>query len=297
MLNRNILILIFMFCSLVSLAQQQQQKLDVQGHRGARGLMPENTIAAMKKALDLGVNTLELDVVISKDKLPVVSHEPYFSAIIALTPEGKAIPASEEKKHNLYELNYSEIRKYDVGSKPHPDFPRQKNMVAYKPLLSELIDSVDSYAADRNMPAPHYNIEIKSSPEGDGVNQPTPQEFVALVMQVVKDKGIQNQVIIQSFDPRILEEIHKQYPNMPIAFLVSNTKGLQDNLQRLSFLPHVYSPYHKLVDKKTVAACHSKGLKIIPWTVNDKPRIDELVKMGVDGIITDYPDLFDMAER
>lgn len=295
MVNRNVLTVVFIFCSFVSLAQQQ--KLDVQGHRGARGLMPENTIPAMKKALDLGVNTLELDVVISKDKLPVVSHEPYFSAIISLTPEGKAIPASKEKEHNLYGLNYSEIRKYDVGSNPHPDFPRQKKMVAYKPLLSELIDSVEIYAAGRTMPAPRYNIEFKSSPEGDGVFQPAPQEFVALVMQVVKEKGIQNQVIIQSFDPRILEEIHKQYPNMPTAFLVSNTKGLQANLERLSFLPDVYSPYHKLVDKKTVAVCHSKGLKIIPWTVNHKPLIDALVKMGVDGIITDYPDLFEMAER
>lgn len=290
MLDKNILTLALLFCSLVAFAQQQ--KLDVQGHRGARGLMPENTIPAMKKALDLGANTLELDVVISKDELPVVSHEPYFSATISLTPEGKTIPASEEKKYNLYELNYSEIRKYDVGSKPHPDFPRQKKVATYKPLLSELIDSVESYAASKDMPAPRYNIEFKSSPEGDGVYHPDPQEFVALVMQVVKEKGIQEQVIIQSFDPRILEEIHRQYPSMPTAFLVSNTIGLQQNLQRLSFLPDVYSPYHKLVDKKTVAACHEKGLKIIPWTVNEKPRINELVKMGVDGIITDYPDLF-----
>ncbi|MFD3002746.1 glycerophosphodiester phosphodiesterase [Pontibacter toksunensis] len=288
----------FMLCSFISHAQQQQkQKLDVQGHRGARGLMPENTIPAMKKAIDLGVTTLELDVVISKDRLPVVSHEPYFSAVISLTPEGKTIPASEEKNHNLYELNYSDIRKFDVGSKAHPDFPGQKKVATYKPLLSELIDSVESYVAGRSLPAPRYNIEFKSSPDLDEVFQPVPQEFVKLVMQVVREKGIENRVITQSFDPRILEEIHKQYPAMPTAYLVSNTKGLKENLQRLSFLPDVYSPYHMLVDKETVAACHAKGLKIIPWTVNDKARIDELVKMGVDGIITDYPDLFDEAVR
>lgn len=288
MLNRNLLVLVFMFCSIVALAQQQQQ--DVQGHRGARGLMPENTIPAMKKALDLGVTTLELDVCISKDKLPLVSHEPYFSAAITLTPEGNAIPEAAEKNYNLYEMTYREIRKYDVGSKPHPDFPAQQKIAAYKPLLAELIDSVEHYASSRNLPPPHYNIEIKSSPEGDRLYHPEPVEFVALVMQVVEDKGIQERVILQSFDPRVLEEVHSKHPDRRIASLVSNLNELEDNLQRLSFQPDVYSPYHKLVSRKIIKACHAKGMGIIPWTVNSKARIRQLVRMGVDGIITDYPD-------
>ncbi|GAB3537777.1 glycerophosphodiester phosphodiesterase family protein [Pontibacter brevis] len=264
--------------------------MDVQGHRGARGLMPENTIPAMKKALDLGVTTLELDVCISKDKLPLVSHEPFFSATITLTPDGKPIPESAEKTYNLYALDYEEIRKYDVGSKPHPDFPMQQKMVVYKPLLSELIDSVERYAASRNMPAPRYNLEIKASPEGDMVYHPEPEEFVALVMQVVAEKELKDRVLLQSFDPRILEELHRKHPDVPVAFLVSNVKGLEGNLQRLSFLPAVYSPYHKLVNRRMVEACHKKGLKIIPWTVNTKARMNQLIRMGVDGIITDYPD-------
>ncbi|RDV14222.1 glycerophosphodiester phosphodiesterase [Pontibacter diazotrophicus] len=294
MLNRNLLILVFIMYSFVAPAQQ---KLDVQGHRGARGLMPENTIPAMKKALDYGVTTLELDLSISKDKLPLVSHEPYFSATISLTPEGNAIPEAEEKNYNLYKLTYDEIRKYDVGSKPHPDFPEQQKMVAYKPLLAELIDSVERYAASRNMPPPHYNIEIKASPEGDKVFHPEPEEFVALVMQVVQEKGIQERLILQSFDPRVLEQAHSKHPDIPIAFLVSNLKGLEANLQRLSFQPAVYSPYHKLVNSKIVEACHEKGIRIIPWTVNDKTRIRQLVRMGVDGIITDYPDRVEIPAK
>lgn len=294
MLNRYILVLAGILYSLTTLAQQQ---LDVQGHRGARGLMPENTIPAMKKGLELGVSTLELDVCISKDKLPVVSHEPYFSATITLTPEGNAIPESEEKSYNLYELNYNAIRKYDVGSKFHPGFPKQQKMTAYKPLLAELIDSVEQYAAKKNMPDPHYNIEIKSSPEGDGVYHPEPEEFVALVMQVVEGKEIQKRVILQSFDPRVLEVINNRYPYMRTAFLVDNLMGLEANLQRLSFQPAVYSPYHKLVTQKTVEECHERGLKIIPWTVNSKVRIGKLVRMGVDGIITDYPYLIERPAK
>lgn len=294
MLRKKLLIILFMPSSFVAVAQQQ---LDVQGHRGARGLMPENTIPAMKKGLDLGVSTLELDVVISKDKKPLVSHEPYFSATISLTPEGKEIPKSEEKNHNLYEVNYSDIRRYDVGSKPHPDFPEQQKMVAHKPLLAELIDSVENYAAARNMPAPYYNIEIKLSPEGDRVFHPEPEEFVALIMQVVEEKGIQERTILQSFDPRALEEVHRKHPDMRVAFLVQNLQGLDSNLQRLSFRPAVYSPYHQLVNRKTVEACHEKDILVIPWTVNSKSQINRLIRMGVDGVITDYPNLIDKPVR
>lgn len=284
-------ILLFLL-SVLPLLTFAQPTLDRQGHRGCRGLMPENTIPAMKKALDLGVQTLELDVVISKDRQVVVSHEPYMSADIATRPDGTPVTKADEKSVNLYQLTYDEIRKFDVGRKPHPQFAQQQKMAAYKPLLAELIDSVEVYAKAKGMPQPRYNIEIKSSPQTDGTYHPAPAEFVKLVMDVIQPRKLGGRFNIQSFDVRPLQLLHKQYPDVPLAYLTANLKTLAENLATLGFKPAIYSPYYKTVTAETVKACHEQSLKIIPWTVNTKPEIDALVKLGVDGIITDYPNLF-----
>jgi glycerophosphoryl diester phosphodiesterase len=268
-----------------------QNKLDRQGHRGTRGLMPENTVQAMKKALDVGVETLELDVVISKDKQVVVSHDPYMSADIATKPDGTPVTAEEQKSINLYQLTYDQIKKYDVGSKKHPQFPEQKNFRAYKPLLAELIDSVNAYVKKKNLPQPRYNIEIKMSPATDNVYNPDVAEFVKLVVPICQQK-LGNRYNIQSFDARPLQLIHQQYPTIALAYLTANAKTVDENLATLGFMPKTYSPYYKGVTAETVKACHDKGMQIIPWTVNTKPEIESLVKLGVDGIITDYPNLF-----
>ncbi|QKZ12784.1 glycerophosphodiester phosphodiesterase family protein [Spirosoma sp. KUDC1026] len=268
-----------------------QNKLDRQGHRGTRGLMPENTIQAMKKAMDIGVETLELDVIISKDRQVVVSHDPYMSADITTKPDGTPVTADEQKSINLYQLTYDQIKKYDVGSKKHPQFPEQKNFRAYKPLLTELIDSVEAYAKAKKLPQPRYNIEIKMSPATDNVYNPEPAEFVKLVMPICQQK-LGTRYNIQSFDARPLQLIHKEYPTVAIAYLTANTKSVDENLATLGFTPKTYSPYYKGITAETVKACHDKGMQIIPWTVNTKPEIEGLVKLGVDGIITDYPNLF-----
>lgn len=268
-----------------------QAKLDRQGHRGTRGLMPENTIPAMKKALDLGVQTLELDVVISRDKQVVVSHDNYMSADITTKPDGTPVTPDEQKNINLYQLTYDQIRKYDVGRKPHPQFPQQQNMRAYKPLLAELIDSVEAYAKAKQLPQPRYNIEIKMSPATDDTYHPGVAEFVGLVMPICQQK-LGTRYNVQSFDARPLQLIHKQYPTVALAYLTANAKSVQENLTTLGFTPQTYSPYYKAVTAETVKTCHDKGMTIIPWTVNTKPEIDQLVQLGVDGIITDYPNLF-----
>ncbi len=274
-----------------------QQNLDIQGHRGCRGLMPENTIPAMKKALDLGVTTLEMDISISKDLQAVISHDPYMSAEFVLKPDGQPVSESEAKSFKIYGLNYDEIRKFDVGSRPYPKFPRQQKMVVNKPLLEDLIDSVEAYAGAKNYPPPHYNIETKTTPEGDNIYHPAPEAFMKVLMPVILSKGIQKRVIIQSFDPRTLEIVHRDYPKIKTALLVENQDGLGKNLERLSFKPSIYSPYYLLVNGETVEDCHKQKIKIIPWTVNTTPDIDKLTGDGVDGIITDYPDLFTKKEQ
>lgn len=268
---------------------------DKQGHRGARGLMPENTIPAMIKAVDLGVTTLEMDVVISKDKKVVVSHDPYFNSAIATQPDGRILTSSEEKQYPLFGMDYDIIKQWDVGKRGHPLFAQQARIPAHKPLLAELIDSVETYVKKNHLPAIRYNIETKSSIAGDGKFNPTPEEFIRLLVQVVQAKNITKRTIIQSFDIRTLQELHRTQPKIATSFLIdaSSAMNIDQNLKRLGFIPSIYSPEFRSVTPALINLCHEKGMSIIPWTVNDAAEIKRLKDMGVDGIISDYPNLFE----
>jgi glycerophosphoryl diester phosphodiesterase len=283
--------LLLLLFSLAQTALSQTRPLDIQGHRGCRGLMPENTIPAMRKALDLGVTTLEMDIAISQDKQVLLSHDPFMNAGFVYRPDGQPIAESEEKALKIYSLPYAEIRRYDVGSHGNPKFPQQQKVLAYKPLLAEVIDSAEAYARRKKQPAPFYNIETKTTPAGDGSNHPAPEEFVRLLLAVVNSKGIQNRVIIQSFDPRTLEVVHRTQPALRTALLVDNPESLEKNLARLSFTPTIYSPTYKLVTADVVQACHQRGIQVIPWTVNTAAEATQLIQLRVDGVITDYPDI------
>lgn len=271
------------------------ESFDKQGHRGCRGLMPENTIPAMITALNLAVTTLEMDVVITKDRQVVVSHDPYFNHEISTKPDGHFVSEEEEKSLNIFQMTYAEVRKYDVGLKPHPRFPKQQKIRAIKPLLGDLIDSVEQYMLSSRRPHPYYNIETKSLPGGDDIFHPEPQEFVELLMNVIKSKGIEERVIIQSFDVRTLQYLHQKYPDIKTAMLIEDydKRSLDNQLKALGFLPTIYSPVYSLVNELLVQKCHQQNIQVIPWTVNDKKEIERLKAIGVDGIITDYPDLFD----
>jgi len=267
---------------------------DRQGHRGCRGLMPENTIPAMKTALDLGVTTLEMDIVFTKDKQAILSHEPFFNHEITTKPDGSLVTEAEEKSLNIYGMTYEEVKKYDVGMRPHPRFPRQQKLKTYKPLLSDLLDSVQQYMVTSKRASPYFNIETKTDPATDKIYHPVPEEFVEELMKVIYSKKVEGRVIIQSFDFRTLRYLHKKYPLIKTAALIEDfdERGIKDQLKSLGFTPTIYSPEYKLVTEELIKKCHEQNIKIIPWTVNDKPTIDRLMAMGVDGIISDYPDLF-----
>lgn len=267
---------------------------DKQGHRGCRGLMPENTIPAMLKAIDLGVTTLETDVVITADQQVILSHEPFFSHDISTKPDGTYVTAEEEKKLNIFQMDYATVRKYDVGSKPFSRFPKQQKIAAYKPLLSDMIDSVLAYCTKMGKPVPAFNIETKSQPATDGIYHPVPAIFVDLIMEVIQRKQIQEKTTIQSFDIRTLQYLHQKYPSIQTALLIEGNHPQTFSLQlkELGFVPTIYSPYFSLVTPLLVKQCRDLGVKLIPWTVNDRTKIQELRTLGVDGIITDFPDLF-----
>ena len=283
----------------LTMAQAQERSIDWQGHRGCRGLYPENTIQAMLKAIDLGVSTLELDVVITKDKQVILSHEPFMSAEISTNPEGKSITASEEKTYNIYQLDYAAIQTWDVGLKPHPRFPQQEKTPANKPLLTDVIDAVEAYTRMHNIPPVQYNIETKSDPEGDDIFHPKPAEFVSLLLDVIQGKGIAPRTIIQSFDVRTIQLVHTQYPELKTAFLVEETsaKKLKTQLNALGFIPTIFSPAYQFVDQKLVNSCRRKGMHVIVWTVNTLPEMQKMLDLGVDGIISDYPNLFSAIKQ
>jgi len=269
-------------------------EFDKQGHRGCRGLMPENTIPAMLYAVGMMVTTLEMDVCISKDKKVLLSHEPFFNHEITTKPGGGFVEEKEEKSLNLYQMNYADIMQYDVGMKPHPRFPGQQKIKAVKPLLSDVFKAVKEYMMTARRPFPFYNIETKCSPETDNIFHPAPAEFVELLMKEITDQQMEDYVIIQSFDSRTLQYLHRHYPKIKTAMLVeaNNKSSLHKQIKDIGFTPDIYSPEFKMVTPELVKACHDLKMKIIPWTVNDKKKIDSLKKRGVDGIITDYPNLF-----
>jgi len=275
-------------------SQFSETAFDKQGHRGCRGLMPENTIAAMYKAIDLGVTTLEMDASISKDDQVFLSHEPFFNHEISLQPNGKPIEEAQEKSFNMYQMDYAQIIKYDVGLKPHPRFPQQVKLAAVKPLLSQVFDSVLAYCKQTGKPIPQFNIETKTTSKTDDLYHPKPEKFVDLMMQVIASKNMGSKVIIQSFDIRTLQYLHQKDATIKTALLIEDfdKKPFALQLKDLGFIPSIYSPAHELVTPLLVKQCRDAGIQIIPWTVNDLATIKSLKKMGVHGVISDYPNLF-----
>ncbi len=291
------LMLLFLFitaCHVTKNIQSDMPVFDKQGHRGCRGLMPENTIPAMLKAVEIGVTTLEMDAMITKDEKVILSHDPYFNHNITTKADGSFIDAKEEKNYSIYGMSYAETRQFDVGLKPSPGFPRQQKLAAHKPLLSDVIDSVETLCSKEKRALPFYNIETKSNPVTDNIFHPAPEKYVDILMEVINRKRIAGRVIIQSFDFRTLKVMHQKYPAVKTAALIqaADKRSVDDQLKELAFIPTIYSPEASLVNKELITTCHQRNMKVIPWTVNDKEKIESFRKLGVDGIISDYPDLF-----
>ncbi|MEO0471441.1 MAG: glycerophosphodiester phosphodiesterase family protein [Bacteroidota bacterium] len=264
--------------------------IDLQGHRGCRGLLPENTIPAFLRAIDIGVNTLELDVVISADRQVVVSHEPFFNHEISQKPDGTAVSEEEEKSLNLYQMDYATIQTFDVGMQPHPRFPDQQKIAVSKPLLRDVIAAAEAHAKAKGKAPLLYNIETKSLPETDNQYHPEPARFVELLLAEVQKGGILERTTIQSFDPRTLQVIHPNNPGVKLALLIENTDSPEDNLNQLGFTPDIYSPYFVLVNEALMTLANEKGMQVIPWTLNETEDMKKMLKLGVHGIISDYPD-------
>lgn len=268
----------------------KHQAIDIQGHRGARGYLPENTIPAFLLALESGVTTLEMDVVVTSDGKLVVSHEPWMSAETCSHPDGSPVTEGEQESLNLHKMTFAEISGFDCGKRGNARFPLQKPMAAKKPLLEEVINTVEAEVRKRGATPVFYNIETKSEPSGDSIYNPEPEQFAAILLNEINKGGIRERTIVQSFDVRTLVAMRKLDSGVKLALLVESGT-LPANLDSLGFKPEIYSPDFNLVTDILVRDAHEMGIKVIPWTVNDTLEMKRLIEMGVDGIITDYPDL------
>lgn len=268
------------------------EHIDVQGHRGARAVLPENTLAAFEYALEIGVDTLEFDMGISKDGHVVVMHDQKINPVICQYKDGKPI----EDDLWLHQLSLAEIKQFDCGSKINPRFKDQKLVPGTEiPTLKEVFEMVkDSPLA--NAKTVLFNIETKSDPLFPHA-QPEPDAFVEAVYDVIKEFGFEHRVTLQSFDHRTLLSAARLAPDLQRSALFSDAP--EDWLEAaLAADAHVMSPHHQIIDRKSVTAMQDEGLAVIPWTANSKRQWARLLKLGVDGIITDDPKaLMEYLER
>ncbi len=269
--------------------EKMNAAIDWQGHRGARGNYPENTWPAFKFAMENQMNTLEMDVVISKDSQVVISHEPFLNHLICLDTAGNAIAEENEKEWNLYEMTYEEIAACNCGSLGNPSFPKQQRMNISKPLLQEVLDEIKTYSSSQGNELPYLNVEIKYVDGNQGVFHPDIPLFSELVYEVLSTNYAKDKWNIQSFDFDVLKYWHAKYPNVPLAALVESNTDTKAQFDYLGFTPTIYSPYHLIIDEATIKKLHKMDVKVIPWTVNEEKIAQRLIDIGVNGIITDYP--------
>ena len=265
------------------------ERLEIQGHRGARGLLPENTIPGFVLALREGADVLEMDLCISADGQVIVSHEPWMNHEMCRTPEGRDITAEEARSFNLRAMTAGQIADFDCGLRPHPRFPDQQHLPAHKPTLAEVVQVIETVPLLDGAPV-RYNLEIKHKPEYEPQFCPDAATFARLVIAEVQRLGIGERTCIQSFSSAALEAVHEQAPDWTTAWLVDSDGPVEAQLDKLSFRPDIYSPNWKRINADDVHALQSQGIRVIPWTVNEGADLFAVMQMGVDGIITDYPD-------
>jgi glycerophosphoryl diester phosphodiesterase len=287
--------------------QQKQKKeqpkyiVDVQAHRGGMGLLPANTLESMKNAVDLGVNTLEMDIVITKDKRAILSHDKFFN-LETTRPDGTHVQ-KEDPREYLWHMTYDEIRKYDVGMRQLPNFPEQKTMPAIKPLLSDVLTFIENYTEEKGMAPMKYNIEIKCDPNWnggiEGQDWPVYNEMVDIFLGVLLPFNLGERLIVQTFDERALAYMNEKYPELHLAYLVGGDEvRWKENkemdfdaiLANIGFVPEWFSPASVFVSQPCVDEAHRRGMKVVTWTVDNKDEMVRMIDAGVDAIISNYPD-------
>ena len=284
--------------------------IKIYGHRGARGDLPENTLESFKYLFDNGINAYETDILISKDLVPVITHDFRLDPSLTKDKEGNWIKDEDIK---IFDLTYDEISKFDVGSlnkltRYGRRFVYQRSLENQKiPKLSELLELSSKNVLQNLL----INLEIKSTPDEKNLT-PDPKDLVQIVLNEINNSNLKDKIIISSFDWRILREVKKQSPEIPRAYLTfQQEKGMKIKktiYSKSPWIDHIpltivydlpkiikelggsaWHPYYKDINKKAVEDAHDNNLPVNVWTVNDEDDMLKMIEYGVDGIMTDYP--------
>ena len=284
--------------------------IKIYGHRGARGDLPENTLESFKYLFKNNINAYETDILISKDLIPVITHDFRLDPSFTKDNEGNWIT---DENIIIFDLSYDELLKFDVGSlnklsRYGRRFVNQKPLENQRiPKLSELLDLSSKNKSENLL----INLEIKSTPDEENLT-PAPEDTVKLVVNEINKSNLKDQIIVSSFDWRTLTEIKNQYPEISRAYLTYQQvrgmkikKTIYNRSPWMSFLPFyedhelpkiiksqggkAWHPYRKDITKKLVDISHQEDLPVNVWTVNEEYEMLKMIEFGVDGIMTDYP--------
>ena len=300
-----------LLAALLGLASLSAPAFDLQGHRGARGLAPENTLAAFALALSIGVDTLETDIAITRDGVLVISHDPALNPDITRGPDGQFLAA---RGPLIWQTDFAELQRYDVGrlkpgSRYAGQFPDQQPADGARlPRLDDLFALVKKSGNSKV----RLSLETKLTPTAPADTQ-APEAFARALVKAVRDAGMAQRTTIQSFDWRTLQVVQKEAPEIDTAYLTAQQRWLDNVLAGAAaaspwtagfrYADHgsvpklikaaggrIWSCHHADLDAAKVREAHALGLQVLAWTVNEPTQIGAVMDLGVDGIITDRPD-------
>jgi glycerophosphoryl diester phosphodiesterase len=291
---------------LLGLAGVPAQAFDLQGHRGARGLAPENTLAAFDRALAVGVSTLELDVTLSAEGVPVVTHDTTPNPDITRDAQGQWLKSRGQPfwQQPLQTIQALDVGRINPASRYARDFAAQEPHDGERiPTLAAVFERVKTLGATQV----RFNIETKVNPLKPE-DSPSPEALTRAVVEVIKTHGMADRVTLQSFDWRTLQLARQIAPELPRAYLTAHlprfdTVSSGDWTMGLKLADHddvpamvaaaggrIWSPHFSNLTSAVIERAHDLNLRVIPWTVNEPTDMERLVDWGVDGLITDYPD-------
>jgi len=276
-----IFVIIIFICNNIT-----SQNVKIFGHRGCRGLMPENTISSFQKAIELGADGIEWDVVVNKNHELIISHEPYIDVNYCTRIDKTEILNNSPNYLNIYKMSTAQVKEYDCGSLYQKEFPNQTLYSSTKPTVKECLDVLETLN-------PLILFEIKSAEDNYGEYQPHPKIYAKIIFNELSNYKNLNNIYFMSFDSNILNELNKLMPGQKYIYLSYNPlSSIVDCLNDLNFKPFALGLYYQLISTEAIELSHKKKIELYAWTVNDVDMGNKLIQMGIDGLISDYPNYF-----